>query len=176
MSSPEIRPQFTLYVGLAAGEALDAIEAHLRGGDAKVNGWVAHPYGELRMINEKGRFWAPRLSVYAEDTAGGVHLMCRLGPKPDVWTLYMALYALNIISALVFGGLVYSKWTLGEPVFWSSVGAIAPALIVAGLYVSAFIGQGLGREDMHHLHEELMRALRARPGADPVETKVAAGV
>lgn len=160
MEATEIRPTFTLYVGVAAAQALGCLQAHLGSEACKADGWIKVPYAELRMPDEKSRFWSPRLAIYVEDTAGGSHLMCRLGPKPDVWTMYVAMYAVCGIGFLIAGAVAYSKVTLGEPALSWWLGTGGAALLGALLYGSAFVGQRLARDDWHHLHDELWDAFR----------------
>ena len=161
MESPELRPHFTLFVDASAHAAIEVIRAHFEAPACAVHGWVAAPYAELRMPNERDRFWAPRLSIYAEDTAGGAHLICRLGPKPDVWTLYLAGYASMGTCALILALLASSKWALHETATWPALGSGVAAFMVGLLYVSAFVGQRLAREDMRHLHGQLWSAFDA---------------
>ena len=170
-----MRPQFTVFVAVPAARALELIRTHLREAAQteapQLRGWITPPFAELRASNEAERIWMPRLSVYAEDTAGGAHLMCRLGPKPDLWTLYVAIAAALCILALVFGGLAFSQWSLGQPWRWSGLAVALAIFALAGLYTSVFVGQRLGAEDMRALHAELMRALAADADAMPVHVE-----
>lgn len=171
MEAPELRPHFEIFVSASAVATIEQIRSGIGQAGGAVHGWATAPYAELRLPNERGRFWSPRLSIYVEDTAAGAHLRCRLGPKPDVWTLYVALYAALIIDGLVFCGLAFSKWKLGESHRLALWGAVAPGMGVLALYVSAFVGQRLARDDMRALHDALWRMLEATEGLAPVETE-----
>jgi hypothetical protein len=104
-------------------------------------------------------FWSPRLAVYVEDTPGGAHLHCRLQPEPDVWTLFLAMYALSAIGLItgIFYG--YSQWILDSTPWAAFVGIPVSLVVGTGMYLGAIAGQKLGHEQMVLLRGELERSL-----------------
>jgi len=117
-------------------------------------------------IGEENHFWSPQIvaEVRASDD-GGTLLMCRFGPDPYVWALYLLLYATILLSAffaLLFG---FVQLSLGQTPLALY---LAPgALVLAGLvYGASFVGQGLGSEQMYFLRAELTSAVDARSTDD----------
>ncbi len=159
MHAPEIRPHFTLYVDAPANQALGCIQQHLSHDDCSCRGWVTVPYAELRVEKVERHFWSPRLAVYVEDTPGGAHLHCRLQPEPDVWTLFLAMYALAAIGLTtgIFYG--YSQWILDATPWAAYVGIPVSLALGLGLYFGALAGQKLGRGQMYQLRNELQISL-----------------
>jgi hypothetical protein len=157
--TPEIRPHFTLYVETSASQALGCIQQHLTHDDCSCRGWVTVPYAELRVEKDDRHFWSPRLAVYVEDTPGGAHLHCRLQPEPDVWTLFLAGYALSaigLITGMFFG---YSQWVLDSTPWAAYVGIPISLVVGIGLYFGALGGQTLGHDQMGQLRRELETSL-----------------
>ena len=124
-------------------------------GHARCAGQVFKNHAVIRMRDEVRHFWSPYLYLEARlpDEYGEVEtpsLRGRFAPHPNVWTLFMAIYGLLSLSAIA--GLMYgaSQWWLG----WTPWGfTIVPAavLLFAFVYGAAFIGQGLGAEEMYEL-------------------------
>jgi hypothetical protein len=155
---PSIRPRFELFVDLTAEQTLRRVEARIEASET-IRGWVSPPYAELR-VPERDRFtWSPRMALYAEDAPGGTHLLCRLQPEPDVWTAYLALWAVVVVAAI--GVVMYgvSQWVVsGMP--WVMVVGLPVVAIAAGLlYLVAVVGQRSGAAQMWLLRRELQAAL-----------------
>jgi hypothetical protein len=71
-------------------------------------------------------------------------------PEPNVWILFMGLYGILGMGAL--GGVMYglSEVLVGQRPYGLAVGAAFVALM-GFTYGAAFIGQGLGAEEMYRL-------------------------
>lgn len=158
MQGAPIRPRFELFVDLGAEDALRLVEARIEASET-IRGWVSLPYAELR-VPERDRFaWSPRMALYAEDAPGGANLLCRFQPEPDVWTAYLALWAVVGLSTLGVVMYGFSQWVLrGVP--WVMLAGL-PVLGVAALllYLVALTGQRRGATQMWLLERELQAAL-----------------
>jgi hypothetical protein len=139
-------------------EALDRGECPCRG---KV--FTDHAILEIR--DEDQHFWSPHLGLKVlppENEGGPSVLKGRFSPNPGVWTLFVAIYALLGIAAM--GGFVYgmAQWGMGEGP-WAFLVIPGAFGLAAFTYGAAFIGQGLGAEQMFFLRSFTERVLeRAR--------------
>jgi hypothetical protein len=93
-------------------------------------------------------FWSPNLEVgFESDTGGGSILRGIFGPRPAIWSVFVAAYA--AIGFLGVMGITFgvSQWILGHSpwVLWSGPFAAALALAVYGV---ARIGRRLGYDQM----------------------------
>lgn len=155
MTSPRIRPVFArplrarpaaFYGALERALAEPAVRCRGRRYGAGDGGGVI-----LRTCDADCRVWSPALYVHVDPQGdGGWQLTGRFSPSSPVWTAFVAIYlalACVAIGAACYGG---AQIILGEPP-WAFVG-VPVALLLAGFtYGAAFIGQGLGSEDMYEL-------------------------
>lgn len=171
VSAPAIRPRFEVFVDASAEEALGRIEARIES-SGTVRGWVSPPYAELRMPVKDRFLWSPRMALFAEDAPGGTNLVCRLQPEPDVWTAYLALWAVLVAAGI--GVLMYgaSRWVVSGSPGIIIVGLPIVVVLGIGLYAGALSGQRRGRSQMWLLRRELDAALEGlglRLVDDPVD-------
>jgi len=133
-----------------------------KGQQGMVNGVVVPPNIDLHIRADSRHFFSPMLSlkVVDDDEGDQVLLLGRFAPRSDIWMLYMAVY--GVLGLVGTAGLMYgtAQWLLGQPP-WALI--ILPlALLGIGLvYGAAFIGQGLGAQQMYALRSFLDHVLEA---------------
>lgn len=157
-SLPRPRPRFELTSSLTAEEILMKVDACLQE-DPKVVGAVFSPDRIEVTIGEGQHIWSPQLAVVINPTdEGKSHLCCRFGPHPHIWTLYVALYALFIILAIASASFGVAQLSADKTPYALF---LAPAsLVLAGLvYGGAYVGQGLGTDQMYQLRTFLAHCL-----------------
>jgi hypothetical protein len=159
-----MRPRFSSPIDSAPDDAMYALERALERETTRVRGWVQDGAAELHVLEEEEHFFSPALHVWVAEENGMPVLRGRFGPHPHVWMLFIGIYI--GLGAVGVGGLMYgiSQWMLGWTP-WALL--LAPiALALAGfVYGAAFIGQGLGSEQMHVLRSVVENALdRAAEG------------
>jgi hypothetical protein len=167
MARPPIRPRFRIPVNGEAEDARRRVQRALENTSCRVRGGRIGQRLELRMPEEERRYWSPHLSLVidAEDD-GSIVAEGRFGPHPHVWTLFVALYAHVIflaIAAVMYG---LSQWLVGQDP-WALWGIPLSLALTVIVYLSAFYGQGLGRDQMHHLQSFVERALASAPDGAP---------
>ncbi|MCB9878183.1 MAG: hypothetical protein H6835_11345 [Planctomycetes bacterium] len=153
--APRIRPQFELALPLLPERFYVALEQALARPDANCRGLR---YGDgdgggviLRRLERDQHVWSPALYVHVErDDEGGHRVHGRFSPSSPVWTAFVAIYLVLAcvgIACACYGG---AQLTMDHAP-WAFVG-VPIALLLAGFtYGAAFIGQGLGADDMHQL-------------------------
>ena len=160
MSRPRARPRFTLELPLSPEEIAERVRAGLSG-DGKVTGSVFRRTLLLTMRKEHTHFWSPHLDVQLDARPdGGTRLSALFSPHPQVWTAFVAVqlvFGLLSVAAAVY---LTVALTLGRDATLAGA-ALTGFLIGGGLaYGAAYIGQGVGSEQMYELRAFLDRALR----------------
>lgn len=144
---PELRPHFDLVVHQPLEAVLARLEARFADGRPDWVGHLTGPHGQLVVPRSRRHMWSPWLTFDAETHDEGTLLTGRFAPHPSVWTGYMAMYGMVIFTMFGLGCFGLSQWLAGEAptMLWSlPIGVILLAL----LYGSAFVGQGLTAEQM----------------------------
>jgi hypothetical protein len=167
MSKPRMRPTFSLPLRCAPDAFLDAFRRRLESPDSAFAGLVTRRHVFLRVPAPRQHFWSPQLELELrapEPTCDADHegaptsskargtrrVHGRFSPHPHVWTMFMAIYGVLGIGGCA--GLVWglAQWTLGEAA-WALLAVPASVALIAFVYGAAFIGQGLGSEQMYEL-------------------------
>jgi hypothetical protein len=154
-----MRPTFEVALRCRPEALLAAFRRRLDSGHAPLRGLVTRRHVFLRIPKSRQHFWSPRLELElrpSPDEAqelGGTQprtLHGRFTPHPNVWGLFMAIYLLLGIAGCA--GLVWglSQWTLGQTP-WALAAVPLSIALIGFVYGAAFIGQGLGSEQMYEL-------------------------
>lgn len=147
MAPPPFRPRFEIVSPRPPDAVLGRLRTALDAPDAPCTGQIAGEHVHLRIARSQRRLWSPFLSLQVSRHPEGALLRGHFGPHPDVWTFFVALYAVLAFCGVV--GLLFglSQWMLGTPpvAFW----AIPLALVLAGgVYGLALAGQRLSRPQL----------------------------
>lgn len=161
MQPPRMRPLLRARVALPRPELVRRIEAALDLPEATCRGRASSRYAALMVREEVRHFWSPTLQLEIFDEGTGVRLWGRFGPHPEVWVLFIGLYAVtgfSVIAGLVLGGA--QAFIDQEPWgFLIAAGSVAFGLCV---YAASFFGQRIGHAQMIVL-ETFLREAAAAP-------------
>ena len=98
-----------------------------------------------------------RNDVETDETLSHIHGL--IGPKPNVWTLFMFFYFFIGTVGLFASLFGLSKWSLGE--FHATVWAFPIALILMSTaYLTSHFGQKLGHDQVDELKDFVRAALK----------------
>jgi hypothetical protein len=159
-----MQPTFTVDVPLGADEAMSRIRKAIQSPEIRAHVASAGHCVDFQVAPKEQRFWSPHLNVQVSDLdAGsldaGSQLFCRFSPRPEVWTMFMALYfgaAFIICCAAIYG---YVQWFLGDHP-WSLIVIPIAALLILALHAASLIGQRLSSDQMADLRQRLDRTLQ----------------
>lgn len=145
-----VRPHFDLVVDRPIAEVMQTLSSRFAEERQHWAGHVTGTHAQLVVRRSQRRIWSPWLSFEVKDKGESSLLTGRFAPHPSFWTMYMAAYGIVGFLLLGLGFFGLSQWLAGEPptMLWSV--PICTALLL-GLYVSAYVGQGLGAEQMHDM-------------------------
>jgi len=171
----EIRPHFEVRVALAPAAAFERVSSYLASPASDITGWVHGLYAELALQPEARHMWCPRLAVHVcDEDADGTTLTCRLQPEPAVWTAYMAVWAVVVVTTMLVIGLGISQLLRGQAPYALWYGVPGAGLAAVAAYGSALFGQRLSEHEVDLLTSALSNALDLPPittaaGASPTE-------
>jgi len=160
MSRPRARPRFTLELPIAPDVVTDRVRAHLARSSGKVTGKVFRRTVMLTVCDEDTHFWSPHLDVQLEEAEGGTHLSAMFAPRPTIWTTFLAIQLLFGVLSVAAAVWVFSVWMIGQSP-WMGLAILGLMLFGGGFsYGAAYVGQGIGSEQMYELRAFLVDALR----------------
>jgi len=146
----QIRPAFRRQLPCAPAKVIRYLKRELVQLDAPCTGSFYDRHAILDVPSDDQHFWSPQLSLDFEPFDGGTLIRGLFAPRPSVWTMYVAAYAIlgfSGIIALLFGT---SQWSLGMEASALWVLPFAGLLAVL-VYGTAWAGQRLSRDQMEDL-------------------------
>jgi hypothetical protein len=146
-------------------EIIERVRRRLSMHGVRMEGRISRRTITLTVSPEETHFWSPHLDVQLEDAPGGARVFGTLAPHPNVWFGFLMLQALFGLLALATGIYAFGQWTVGQP-SWLSTGLWAAMMVGGGLaYGAAYVGQGIGSNQMYELRAFLDSALRDEAGS-----------
>lgn len=147
MDRPHLRPHFDLLVTAPKDEVSSRLAHRFAEGGDRWAGHIVGDHVQLVIRRKQRHIWSPWLTLALAEEEAGTTLRGHFAPHPSGWTLYLALYGMVLIGMTGLGFFGLSQWMAGLPAtaLWSLPGG---AVILLGLYASAFVGQRLSGEDM----------------------------
>ena len=155
MLSIRVRPRIRRFSTDSKEAILERYRELIDSKNFPVQGRVINQHVSIRMSANEQHFWSPELSLDVTDNhlqdlyveAEGKATLIRgfVGPKSNVWTLFMFFYiafGLVFVFATMWGG---SEWMLDKPTYgFYYAGAALLAMLVT--FIATQIGQKIGEE------------------------------
>lgn len=161
MERPRARPRFTFELPLSPDDVTSRVRSQLERSAGKVTGSVFRRTVLLTVRKEDTHLWSPHLDVQLDEgPSGGTRISGVFSPHPQVWTSFVAVQFLFGLLSIGAGVWLTSMWMLGRDP-WVALGVLAVMLFGGGFsYGAAYVGQGIGSEQMYELRAFLDEALR----------------
>ena len=164
MTRPRQRPRLELPVPLPVHRVSALLVEGLGDPACPCEGSVTRQHAWIHIRDSDRHFWSPTLDLSLEGGPEGTVLRGRFGPHPSIWTLFVFIYAaLGVLGtiATVFG---LSQLSLHQAP-WAFAAAGGCFALIGFVYGAAFIGQGLGGEQVVQIRLFLDRSVgRVREG------------
>ncbi len=159
MKPLKMQPTFRLNVPLSAEQAMIKIRKAITTPELNKHVVSAGQCVDYKIEEADRRFWSPHLSVQLHDTESGAEVFARFSPRPEIWTMFMAIYFLAAIT--ICGALIYAyvQWFLGSYP-WALIVIPINVAIIVGLHAASLIGQSLSADQMQLLRTRLDRTLQ----------------
>jgi hypothetical protein len=145
-----VRPRFRMELPYAVDELENRLKTALKDENAPVKGRVISGHATFYLPREDQHYWSPQLGISFEESGEGTLLRGLYGPRPQVWTMFVLFYSAIGFAVLVIAVFGLSYWSLGKSaaiLWWVPVLAV----LFLSLYLVAYYGQRLGRNQMHIL-------------------------
>ena len=157
--SDHLRPRFRYYVPTPQEEVAEQFNVILKDSNQKFTG-TALKYHIVIDFPEKDRhYWSPQLDLNLEKYESGTLIRGLLGPRPNVWTVFMFFNAIG--GVLGIGGSIIGigQWSMGnDPMaFW-----LLPfsAIMFGGVYFAGKTGKKIAHNESVELHQFLIQNLK----------------
>ncbi|NNE34271.1 MAG: hypothetical protein HKN13_03480 [Rhodothermales bacterium] len=172
MADLRLRPRFTHHVDAEAPCILKTIA---QASTVKpIRSSIIDSSAILRVDSGSEKVWSPQLEVTFESVAtGGCNIHGLFGPRPSVWTSFVAGYLLFLCIAFVSFMFGMTSYWLGMDARMLIVVPVAMAGMVA-LFGVARVGRRMGRAQMDVLFDCLKEAVTDCEDSAP-RSPVAAG-
>ena len=159
--SVRMRPRFEVVVPcLTASEHL---RSALVRDDAMCRGEVFGRHAVIHVPEAEEHLWSPFLSLDLVAQRDGTLVRGLFGPKPSIWSLFVAAYGVCAILVVFALGFAYAQWSIGQA---PSALAVVPLAGVGALVTTGFAryGQWKGRAQMDQLRTFVDDALAPSDG------------
>lgn len=158
---PTFRVQLPWEIEEAKARLRRAIASEELSKHADSAGWVI----DYQIDSAEKRFWSPHLSVQLNrlDQPQSSEAFCRFSPRPEIWTMVMAIYlvaACCLFAALIFG---FVQWMMGNAP-WALAVVPFSIFVIVGLHIASLIGQGWSHDQMDLLRSRWDRTLELARG------------
>lgn len=174
-----MRPSFVANAHCRAEDAITVLRERLDDNPQTVEGSFSRKNGVLQVCRENQKFWSPCLDLTVDDTSGspassspsslaeaeenqegvGVKVWGTFSPRPEIWTGFVFAIGTALVISLLSVIFGVAQLMLGEAP-WALVIPLGALLIMAGIYASALIGQGLSGEDIYTIRAYVDMCLR----------------
>ena len=154
MNRPRIRPTFSISLTPDADTAMAILRERLKGAAYAECSRSKGRCADFFVDEAERRLWSPCLSVQVEPAEGGSLLRGRFGPHPELWTLFMFLYAGVGFLAVMGLMLGFVQWQSGMDA-WGFWGAGVGFPGMGALYAVSVTGQRLSAHQMELLKERI---------------------
>ncbi len=158
MDRPRQRPRFDLEVDLPVEEVTARIKNGLSHDECPCEGSVSSQHAWIHLRQQDRHFWSPTLDLTVEPSDFGAKLHGRFAPHPSVWTLFVFIYAALGVASLIAFCWGLAQISLGSSP-WGLLISVALLALIGFVYGAAFIGQGLGSDQMTHIRIFLDRSI-----------------
>lgn len=160
MADIRLRPQFDFAVSCDYSSSFQRLAKALEHTE-EVVGTVFSDSAILKIPDHENHFWTPQLKVSVErNPMGGCRIHGLLGPRPNVWSLFVASYVgwtfIAVMSVIV--GTSQATLSQGPWAFWGAPLALGGILLT---YVTGRIGRRIGRPQSRRLKAFLESSIRS---------------
>ncbi len=172
MSRPRARPRFQLHHAERPEALLERVRARMTAAPELVAGRVYRRTAFITVAPARAHFWSPHLEVQFTDAPeGGCYVQGQFGPHQAIWTTFVIIQLIFGVLALGAAIFAYSKWSLGaDATPW--LGLFAGMMFGGGFsYGAAYVGQGLGSDQMYDVRAFLDAVLRDDAVAAPADAQ-----
>ena len=140
---------------------MERVERLIEHAPENIKGQIVKEHVILDIIGEDVHFWSPQLNFRIEEdeyNAESSLVSGLIGPRPNVWTMFMFIYFGIGLIGLIVSMIGFSKLMIGE--FSHLVWALPLAIIfMLTAYIAGKFGEKLGEEQIELLKQFVRDAI-----------------
>ena len=164
------RPEIELLVELPPAEVVRALARALKEADTVCSGGVRGSDVTLGLSEVAHRWYSPMVVLTVEPAEGGSRVHGLVGPRPNLWTFFVFIYAAQVALVIAAGMLGAVQANLAMDPVGLKVLPL-PLLGLAGCCGLDLLGRRLGAGQIGLILGFIDRTLpRPRPGAEEPAT------
>lgn len=154
----QLQPTFTIDVPLDKDRAIERLRSAISSKEFQGLAESAGTVFDFKIEPGEQRFWSPHLSAQFSPSDTGTQLFARFSPRPEIWTMFIALYFVIMILMSLAALIGYVQWSLGYAP-WSLTAIPIGAILIVCLHTGSLVGQRLSADQMELLRSRLDRAV-----------------
>lgn len=116
---------------------------------------------EVHVVSSHRHVWSPQLRIWFTQHDDHLHVEGIFGPESNVWTMFMAGYAVGGMTALGGALVLSSQMSLKGGATWGGAILLLGLLIIALVYALSHVGRYFSLEQMSVLYHTLRDDLTA---------------
>lgn len=149
------RPRFKVYTKASKEELIALIQKHLQLSHQTIGGYANKEFAMVRLRKEKDKYWAPQLQIrWEKDEDHPQQIVVRgiIGPRPNIWTMFMFFYGFAGALVITLGTYAISEYIVKGESYW--IWAVPLGLLIALVtYLAAKFGQKLAKGHLQILYQ-----------------------
>ena len=154
--SEKLRPRFRYYVPSSQDEICDQFKGIFKNEKIKFTGTALSYHIVIDFLETDRHFWSPQLDLNLEKYEEGTLIRGLIGPRPNVWTVFMFFYAVAGVAGLAGIIIGTGQWSMGESP-WAFVLAPISAAIFLSVYLIGQAGKKIAYDESVRLHKFLIK-------------------
>lgn len=153
------RPRFKMLTHLSAEEYEQNLKHYLAENTREFSGNINREAATIWVKSDHSDYWKPTLALRTVAEDGNILVRGIFGPTSAVWTFFMFLYFLWIISWMIFFTLWFVERQIHSNEFpWALPASFATLGLLAATYIAAKIGQRKAKKEMEMLRRFAMES------------------
>jgi ABC-type multidrug transport system fused ATPase/permease subunit len=157
-----LKPRFRIALdNTSVDEILNSFKDNLAKNDCKYCSKISDNHIFLDIPKEENHFWSPQLQVEVvkDKTNNKTIVKGILGPKPQIWTMFMFIHFIVAILFVVFFVWFYTNWTLNKDYHFQEIMLLVLPLLSVALYFFGQSGKRFAYNQMVELDKFLMKTI-----------------
>ena len=158
-----LKPRFRMELdNKSVDEILESFKNNLAKDSCKYCSKISGNHIFLDIPEEENHFWSPQLQVEVvkDKTNNKTIVKGILGPKPQIWTMFMFFHFVIAILFVVFFVWFYTNWSLDKDYKFQEIMLLILPILSVLLYFFGQSGKRFAYNQMVELDDFLMKTIK----------------
>jgi len=154
-----LRPRFRYYVPNSQDEICDLFKSTFKDQNCAFTGTALKYHIVIDYPLSKRHFWSPQIDLNLEKYEDGTLIRGLLGPRPNVWTIFMFFNAVAGFAGIIGIIIGMGQWSMEDTPYAISLIPFS-ALLFGAVYYAGKTGKKIAHDESVELHEFLIHNLK----------------